>query len=101
MAKKDSVEDQFDQVFDVMPGAEYDTEEIESVDMNFGLGEGAEEEETEETEQPEAAEAEEEPVVAEENTEETAEETAEKRNQRRKSQLQKLSPNLNRSQSLK
>ena len=39
MAKKDSVEDQFDQVFDVMPGAEYDTEEIESVDMNFGLGE--------------------------------------------------------------
>lgn len=78
MAKKDSVEDQFDQVFDVMPGAEYDTEEIESVDMNFGLGEEEpEEEETEETEQPEAAEAEEEPVVAEENTEETAEETAE------------------------
>ena len=41
MAKKDSVEDQFDQVFDVMPGAEYDTEEIESVDELWARRRGA------------------------------------------------------------
>lgn len=75
MAKKDTVDDRFDQVFDVMPGADRDTEEVESVDMNFGLGEEPEEEA--EPELQEAAEVEEEPVVAEETQEEAPEEPEE------------------------
>ena len=57
MAKKDSVEEQFDQVFDVMPGADKDTEEVEALDLNFGLGDEpveepvAEADEVEETEE--------------------------------------------------
>ena len=80
MAKKDSVEEQFDQVFDVMPGADKVTEETEALDLNFGLGEEpaeepvAEAEETEEVEEEVVAEAEEE-VEAEE--EPVAEETEE------------------------
>jgi len=82
MAKKETPEEQFDTVFDVMPGAERDTEEVEAVDMNFGLGEEEpepEEPETEEQEEP-VAEAEtpeeqpeEEEVVAEETEEPVAE----------------------------
>jgi len=36
--KEQEAEKGFDQVFDVMPGADKDTEVVESVDMNFGLG---------------------------------------------------------------
>ena len=36
--KEQEAEKGFDQVFDVMPGADKDTETVESVDMNFGLG---------------------------------------------------------------
>ena len=82
MAKKETPEEQFDTVFDVMPGAERDTEEVEAVDMNFGLGEEEpepEEPETEEQEEPVAEaempeeEQEEEEVVAEETEEPVAE----------------------------
>jgi len=82
MAKKETPEEQFDTVFDVMPGAERDTEEVEAVDMNFGLGEEEpepEEPETEEQEEPVAEaempeeEQEEEEVVAKETEELVAE----------------------------
>ena len=62
MAKKENPEEQFDTVFDVMPGAERDTEEVAAVDMNFGLGEEPVQEE-EEPEEEVAAETEEEPVA--------------------------------------
>lgn len=68
MAKEETPNSQFDQVFDVMPGAERDTEEVEAVDMNFGLGE-----EEPEVEEP-VAEAEEEPVAEAETPEEEPEE---------------------------
>jgi hypothetical protein len=75
MAKKETPEEQFDTVFDVMPGAERDTEEVPAVDMNFGLGEEPVQEE-EEPEEEIAAETEEEPVaeVEEPEAEEESEE---------------------------
>jgi hypothetical protein len=75
MAKKETPEEQFDTVFDVMPGAERDTEEVAAVDMNFGLGEEPVQEE-EEPEEEVAAETEEEPVaeVEEPEAEEESEE---------------------------
>lgn len=75
MAKKENLEEQFDTVFDVMPGAERDTEEVAAVDMNFGLGEEPVQEE-EEPEEEVAAETEEEPVaeVEEPEAEEESEE---------------------------
>jgi hypothetical protein len=86
MAKEETPKDQFDEVFDVMPGADKDTEEPESLDLNFGLGEEpaeepvAEAEELEEVEEEvvaeaeEVEEAEEEEPVAEETEEVVAEE---------------------------
>ena len=74
MAKKDSVEEQFDQVFDVMPGADKDTEEVEALDLNFGLGEEPAEEPVAEAEEAEEAEEVEEEVVAEAEEEVEAEE---------------------------
>lgn len=78
MAKKDTPADQFDTVFDAMPGADKDTEEVESLDLNFGLGDEPAEEavsEVEETEETEETEAVEEVVAeAEEAEEEAAEE---------------------------
>lgn len=89
MAKKETPEEQFDTVFDVMPGAERDTEEVPAVDMNFGLGEEpvqeeeepeeeiaaeTEEESVAEVEEPEAEEEPEEPVA---EVEEAAEPVAE------------------------
>jgi hypothetical protein len=75
MAKKENPEEQFDTVFDVMPGAERDTEEVAAVDMNFGLGEEPVQEE-EEPEEEVVAETEEEPVaeVEEPEAEEESEE---------------------------
>lgn len=75
MAKEETPNNQFDEVFDVMPGADRDTEEVESVDMNFGLGE-EESEPAPEPEEPEetVAEEEEEPVAEAETPEEEPEE---------------------------
>ena len=75
MAKEETPKDQFEQVFDVMPGADKDTEVVEALDLNFGLGDepveepAAELEETDETEEVEEVVAE-----AEEAEEEAAEE---------------------------
>lgn len=89
MAKEETPKDQFDDVFDVMPGADKDTEEVEALDLNFGLGdepveepvaEADEVEETEEVEEEVVAEAEQEedePVEEEPAAEETEEVVAE------------------------
>lgn len=74
MAKKENPKDQFDTIFDAMPGADKNTEQAESLDLNFGLGDEPAEEPVAETEEvEEAEEEEEEEVVAEaEEAEETA-----------------------------
>ena len=89
MAKEETPKDQFDEVFDVMPGADKDTGEVEALDLNFGLGdepveepvaEADEVEETEEVEEEVVAEAEQqedEPVEEEPAAEETEEVVAE------------------------
>jgi len=72
MAKEETPKDQFEQVFDVMPGADKDTEVVEALDLNFGLGDEPVEEpvaQLEETEEVEEVVAE-----AEEAEEEAAEE---------------------------
>lgn len=75
MAKKDTPADQFDTVFDAMPGADKDTQEVESLDLNFGLGDEPAEEAVSEVEETEETEAVEEVVAeAEEAEEEAAEE---------------------------
>ena len=78
MAKEETPNEQFDTVFDAMPGADKDTEEAESIDLNFGLGDEPAEEpvaEVEETEEAEEVEEVEEVVAeAEEAEEEAAEE---------------------------
>ncbi len=71
MAKEETPKDQFEQVFDVMPGADKDTEVVEALDLNFGLGDEPAEEPVAEVEEPESVEEE---VVAEaEEVEETEE----------------------------
>ena len=70
---------QFDEVFDVMPGAERDNEDVPAVDMNFGLGEEVEDEPVAEKD-AEELEEEEEPadlVAEEEETPEAAQTTEE------------------------
>lgn len=74
MAKEETPKDQFDEVFDVMPGADKDTEEPESLDLNFGLGDEPAEEPVAEAEEPEEVEEE---VVAEAEEAEVEEEVEE------------------------
>ena len=71
MAKKDNPSDQFDTVFDAMPGADKATEQDETLDLNFGLGDEPTEEPVAEAEEIEE-EVEEEVVAEAEEAEETA-----------------------------
>lgn len=71
MAKKDTPADQFDTVFDAMPGADKATEQDETLDLNFGLGDEPTEEPVAEAEEVEE-EVEEEVVAEAEEAEETA-----------------------------
>lgn len=86
MAKEETPQDKFDEIFDVMPGADKDTEVAEGIDLNFGLGDEPVEEpvaEAEEVEEEVVAEAgepeqeEEAPVEEEPVAEETEEVVAE------------------------
>lgn len=71
MAKEETPKNQFDDVFDVMPGADKNTEQEEALDLNFGLGDEPVEEPVAEVEEPESVDEE---VVAEaEEVEETEE----------------------------
>ena len=73
MAKKDTPTDQFDTVFDAMPGADKATEQDETLDLNFGLGDEPTEEPVAEVEEVEE-EVEEEVVAEAEEIEEEADE---------------------------
>jgi len=72
MAKEETPNNQFDKVFDVMPGADKSTEQEETLDLNFGLGEEPVAEAEEEVQEEVVAEAEEEAEEVEAETEEEA-----------------------------
>jgi hypothetical protein len=79
MAKEETPQDKFDEIFDVMPGADKDTEAEASLDLNFGLGDEPAEEPVAEIDEDVVAEVEE-PEQEEEAPveEESAEKDAEK-----------------------